>query len=176
MDDLKFPIGQYIPIKQPDDETLYAWVNVIKLFPKRIIELTVNLKPNELQWQYRPGGWTIKQLVHHCADSHINSLIRFKLALTEDKPEIRPYFENRWAELPDSLEDNIKPSLDLIRTLHRKWVILLKNLTSEQLELEFIHPEHGTSFNLAETIGNYAWHCQHHLAHIELALNSKGKC
>ena len=175
MNELKFPIGPYTANKNPDENTLSIWLKVIELFPQNIIALTTNLNPEELNWRYRPEGWTIKQLVHHCADSHLNSIIRFKLALTEDMPKVRPYYEDRWAELPDALDDNIEPSLDLIKALHHKWLILLKSLTKEQLKKEFVHPEHGATFNLAETIGNYAWHCRHHLAHIELAIEAKGK-
>jgi len=105
----------------------------------------------------------------------MNSFIRFKLALTEDTPTIRPYFEDKWAELNDSISDEILDSLLLLKGLHAKWVHLLKQLTDQELRLQFSHPEHGTKFTLQETIGNYAWHCNHHLAHIELRLESKGK-
>lgn len=175
MKELKYPIGQYEPNKYPNESLLASWISEITGFPKEITKLTINLTPEQLTWCYRPDGWSIKQLVHHCADSHLNSIIRFKLALTEEKPEIRPYYEDRWAKLPDSRDDNIKPSLALITALHHKWVIILENLTAEQLKLEYIHPEHGSVFNLAETIGSYAWHCRHHLAHINLALEFKGK-
>ena len=105
----------------------------------------------------------------------MNSFIRFKLALTEDMPIIKPYYEDRWAELIDSKDDDISYSLNLLSGLHKKWIILLKSLTDKQMRLEFIHPEHGEKFNLAETIGNYAWHCNHHLAHIKNAIDSNGK-
>ena len=175
MDELRYPVGTYEPVMDPDKATLNAWISEIKLFPKHIIELTSELSNEELQWRYRPGGWNIKQLVHHCADSHLNSIIRFKLALTEDSPEIRPYYEDRWAELADANDDNIRPSLDLIRALHRKWVMMLKSLSEEQLGRQFVHPEYGKKYSLAETIGNYAWHCRHHLAHIKLALQDRGQ-
>ena len=174
MNPLKYPVGQYEPNKNSDDQLLAEWIHEIESFPSKITALTTNLSREELAWKYRPGGWSIKQLVHHCADSHLNSIIRFKLALTEELPEIRPYYEDRWAELPDSLDDDIGPSLDLIHALHGKWVILLKSLTDTDLKKQFVHPEHGATFNLAETIGNYAWHCRHHLAHIKLALESNG--
>ena len=104
----------------------------------------------------------------------MNSIIRFKLALTEDSPAIRPYFEDRWAMLPDSLDADISYTLMLLKGLHKKWGILLRSLTEKQLQREFIHPEHGTKFNLAENIGMYAWHCNHHLAHINNLKERKG--
>jgi hypothetical protein len=172
---LKFPIGEYVPNKNPNKDLINEWISDIETFPNQIKNLTANLSTEKLNWSYRPNGWNIKQVVHHCSDSHINSFIRFKLALTEDKPTIKPYFEDRWAELTDSQDNNIEHSLQLINGLHKKWVILLKSLTDEELKLEFIHPEHGKKFNLAETIGVYSWHCKHHLAHIKNAIESEGK-
>ena len=134
--------------------------------------LVKDLSPLELDYIYRPGGWTIKQVVHHCADSHMNSLIRFKLALTEDLPTIKPYFEERWAELAD-YHNPISDSLIILQGVHNRWVTLLKSLDQEQLKRDFIHPEHQKRFTLKETMALYAWHCQHHLAHIEQALEFK---
>jgi len=142
--------------------------------PKSIVSVTNNLSEIELNYKYRPDGWTIKQVVHHCADSHINSIIRFKLALTEDTPTIRPYFEDRFAELNDYRE-TIDTSVSILNGVHKKLGILLKNLSKEDLKREFVHPEHGKHFSVEETIGVYAWHSNHHLAHIKKALNSKGK-
>ena len=136
--------------------------------------MTKNLSEAELNYKYRPEGWTIKQVVHHCAASQINSLIRFKLALTEDKPSIRPCFEDRFAELID-YEEPINGSLSVLTGVHKKLVVLLKNLDQDDLKREFIHPEHGKPFSLEETIGVYAWHRNHHLAHIKQALNFKEK-
>ena len=171
---LKFPVGQYIPIRQPDKALLDQWIAIIEHFPEALEKLTAGKPAEHLNWKYRPDGWTVKQVVHHCADSHMNSMIRFKLALTEETPTIRPYFEDRWAELADGLTTDISASMQLLKGLHQKWALLLKRLADEDLELEFVHPEHGTKFNLAETIGMYAWHCKHHLAHVENGLNSGG--
>ena len=172
---LKFPIGEYIPNKSPNSDLITKWISEIEDFPAKIENLTHNIPIEKLNWRYRPGGWSLKQVVHHCSDSHMNSFIRFKLALTEDMPIIKPYYEDRWAELTDSKDDDISYSLNLLSGLHKKWIILLKSLTDKQMRLEFIHPEHGEKFNLAETIGNYAWHCNHHLAHIKNAIDSNGK-
>ena len=172
---LKFPIGEYLPNKSPSSDLIKKWISEIEDFPARVEDLTAHESVEKLNWRYRPGGWKVKQVIHHCSDSHMNSFIRFKLALTEDKPIIKPYYEDRWAELIDSKDDDISYSLNLLSGLHKKWVILLKSLTDKQMRLEFIHPEHGEKFNLAETIGNYAWHCNHHLAHIKNAIDSNGK-
>ena len=172
---LKFPIGEYKPNKKPNPDLLNRWINEIEEFPSKLEEITKNISVEELNWNYRPNGWTVKQVIHHCADSHMNSIIRFKLALTEDIPVIRPYFEDRWADLMDYQDNDIIASMTLIKGLHKKWVVLLKALTKDQLDYEFTHPAHGERMNLAETIGNYAWHCNHHLAHIKNGIESDGK-
>lgn len=173
LEKLKYPIGTYAPEKNPSQQQLKIWLDDLETFPASVEKLVDALDNEMLNWRYRPDGWTIKQVVHHCADSHMNSIIRFKLALTEDKPTIRPYFEDRWALLPDSQENDLTPSLQILKAVHFKLVLLLKTLTNEQLQREFIHPEHGKIFNVAETIGNYAWHSNHHLAHIKQALQFK---
>lgn len=174
LEKLKFPIGVFNAPKSIDKSIIEQWITSIDAFPNRVEALTKNLNVKQLNWKYRPKGWSIKQVVHHCADSHMNSLIRFKLALTEDSPNIRPYWEDRWAELPDSLDDNLDSSLLLLKGLHQKWVFLLKQLSTQDLEREFVHPEHGKRFSLKENIGVYAWHCKHHLAHIEQAIRASG--
>lgn len=172
---LRFPIGKYIPNKTPEKQLIKKWINDIYAFPNCLIEITKDLNIQQLSWKYRPNGWKIKQVVHHCADSHMNAFIRFKLAITENTPIIKPYYESEWAELTDSLDDDIKNSINIITSLHRKWVTLLNSLNSEQLLREFVHPEHGETFNLNETIGNYAWHSNHHLEHIKLGIKFAGR-
>ncbi len=175
MEKLKYPIGKYIPVKNPTPQLLTQWRDEIEQFPLQLDLITNKLSKKELNWPYRPEGWKIKQVVHHCADSHMNAYIRFKLTLTEDNPSIKPYAENLWAKLADSLDDNIDDSMMLIKALHNKWGLLMRNLSDDQLQLEFFHPENGVKSNLAETIGNYAWHSNHHLAHIKNALTFKGR-
>ena len=170
IEQLKFPIGKFEKPAIIDKKTIEGWIQAIESFPGELDSFTQNLTVKELNRRYRPNGWSIKQVVHHCADSHMNSFIRFKLTLTEDLPAIRPYFEDRWAVLSDGLEDDIADSINLLKALHRKWVKLLKNLTEEDLKSAFIHPESGKRFSLAENIGIYAWHSNHHLAHIKQAL------
>jgi len=171
---LKFPIGEFKCPEKISNTNIIQWISDIESFPTTIKQLTNELSPAQLNWKYRPEGWTIKQLVHHCADSHINAISRFKIALTEDSPIIRPYYEDRWANLPDALEDDISNSLLLLEGLHSRWSILLRSLSAQQLKLTFIHPEHNKKFSVEENIGNYAWHCNHHLAHIKLAIEAKG--
>lgn len=172
---LKFPIGQYSSNRDPSTDELEKWIMQIDAFPAIIYNLVQDLNPAQLKWKYRPDGWMIKQVVHHCADSHMNAYIRFKLALTEDAPVIRPYFEDKWADLPDSTTDNMIDSLSIIKAIHGKWAHLLRSMSSTDLHRIFVHPEHGQSFTLFESIGNYAWHCNHHLGHIKNALASKEK-
>jgi len=166
VDNLKFPIGKHIapPVLTP--ELLNSYIQDIESFPQRLKQEVQGLNDQQLDTLYRPDGWSIRQVVHHCADSHMNSLIRFKLALTEDQPTIKPYYEERWAELADSKTLDILPSLLLLEGLHQRWTVLLKSLTKEELSRTFIHPEHGKKFRLDENLGVYAWHCNHHLAHI----------
>ncbi len=173
-DPLKYPVGPYRAITEPEPEQIDAGMITIQKFPLHIRQAVSGLSPEQLIWRYRPKGWMIKQVVHHCADSHMNALIRFKLALTETQSVIRPYLEHKWAQLTDSIENDISASLQLIESVHQKWHLLLKNLTANQLELTYFHPEHGRTFTLKETIGQYAWHCEHHLGHVEHAKVAAG--
>jgi len=175
LDNLRFLYRKYSRPARIDSGQIDEWIKVIEKFPANVEQRLRALDKNQLAWIYRPDGWSIAQLVHHCSDSHINSWVRFRLALTEDNPSIRPYFEDRWANLPDSLELDVADSLALLKSLHKKWSSMLRGLTSEQLVRTYVHPEHGQSFTVHETIGNYAWHCAHHLAHIDLAIESKGE-
>ena len=172
MEHLKFPIGQYIKPESITQREIEEWIGDIASFPSRLRALVSHLNKDQLALTYRPEGWMIKQVVHHCADSHMNSFIRFKLALTEDEPTIRPYYEDRWAELSDGLSDDLRDSLQLIEALHSKWAKLLSGLNEAQQQRILIHPEHGEQFTLAQFMAFYAWHCNHHLAHIELALSN----
>jgi len=175
IENLKYPIGKFIAPEEYTLNILKGWIEEIESFPEKVVELTQTLTQAQLNWIYRPEGWSIKQVVHHCADSHMNSFIRFKLALTESTPTIRPYHEDKWAELSDSLVTDLTDSILLLKGLHAKWGFLLRQLTTSDLLLKYVHPEHGQTFTLQETIGSYAWHCQHHLAHIVVALDNEGK-
>lgn len=167
LDQLKFPIGHFKKPETIDHETTTAWIDDIAVLPEKLNRLTQNMSKEQLETAYRPGGWTVQQVVHHLADSHMNSFIRFKLALTENTPTIRPYFENRWAEQVDYLDTPIALSISLLTALHARWVILLRSLSEGDLNKTFIHPESNHTFSLKENIGIYAWHGNHHLAHIQ---------
>lgn len=168
LEELKFPIGKFVKPESVNKEIIDSAISEIENFPKLVKDQTQNLSEQDLQLRYRPDGWTISQVVHHCADSHINSYMRFKLALTENVPSIKPYEESLWAELPDN---QLSPlvSLQLLEALHARWVYLLKTLSEEDLNKEFIHPEQSAKVSLKENIMIYSWHCQHHLAHIRQA-------
>ncbi len=170
-EELKYPIGKF---EKPDEITkdiLSKWISEISTFPARLISETSRLTDAHLNTKYRSGGWTIRQVVHHCADSHMNALIRLKLALTEDSPMVKPYDEGRWAELSDTKILQIEPSLKMIDGIHARWTDLLNSLTNEQFKRIFMHPEHGKKFSIEENTGLYAWHGNHHLAHIQGAIS-----
>lgn len=172
---LKFPIGEFEAPNPIEKSHLETWIHDIAYFPNRLSEAVNELDEDILAWRYRPKGWSIKQLVHHCADSHINAYVRFKLGLTEINPTIKPYFEDRWAELKDTYEADISVSLKILEGIHHRWAILLESMTTLDFESTFVHPEHGQQFTLAESTGMYAWHSNHHLAHVQRAIDSRGK-
>jgi uncharacterized damage-inducible protein DinB len=169
---LKYPIGKFQKPAFVDRIQIENWINTIEAFPNRLKDEVTHLGDSELEKRYRPGGWTIRQVVNHCADSHMNSFIRFKLALTEEIPTIKPYLENLWAELPDSKNYNIESSLKILEGVHERWVYLLKSLTDKELSREFLHPETGELILIKTSLGAYAWHGEHHLAHIVKAKRS----
>ena len=168
MTDLRYPIGQFQFPEVVTAQQVKEWIEDIRLLPRQLAEELSGASEQALAKTYRENGWTVTQLVHHIADSHMNSYIRFKLALTEDVPTIKPYNEAEWAQLPDS-ELPVATSYKLIASLHERWVYLLKSLTEEQLQRAFNHPDSGLT-TLGQAIGLYAWHGKHHLAHIQNAL------
>lgn len=173
LENLKYPIGRFIYSNNISQEEVLKNIEIIELFPENLYHEVNNLDEAQLNTPYRPGGWTVKQVVHHCSDSHINSIIRFKLALTEDNPVIKPYKEDKWTELADS-KLPIDVSLKLLKALHHKWVVLLRSLTKEDLNKSFIHPEKNNEIKLDQAISMYAWHSNHHLAHIKQLKKAKG--
>ncbi|MBT8259283.1 MAG: putative metal-dependent hydrolase [Bacteroidia bacterium] len=167
---LRFPIGQFSLPKQITNDLLAKQINTLDAFPAKLKSLVSHLSDDQLDTAYRSDGWTIRQVIHHVADSHAHSYIRFKWALTEDKPVIKYYYEDRWAELPDGKDGSIDASLMLLTAIHSKLVTLLKGMTEEEFNREFIHPEHNKTVKLKENVCIYAWHCNHHYAHIENCL------
>lgn len=164
---IQYPIGEYTDPKTISDQDVDVFINTLKEFPGKLKNLVENLNDHQLDTPYRESGWTIRQLVNHLADSHLNSYIRFKLALTEDNPTIKPYNEKKWAELQDSFTIEIKPALTILKGLHKRWVYELRALTNRELESTFFHPEENRKISLRQSLAYYAWHCEHHLAHIK---------
>ena len=170
--DLRYPIGRFSPGDPVTQDHVATWIDDIAVLPADLRRTVSALTDDQLETPYRPDGWTVRQVVHHLPDSHMNCLVRFKWALTEDRPLIKAYDEKGWAVLPDS-RGPIACSLDLLDALHRRWVSLLRRLSWIQLQREFVHPESGPA-TLAVTVGSYAWHGRHHLAHIERLIEREG--
>jgi uncharacterized damage-inducible protein DinB len=163
-EDLRYPIGRFRPPADNSSEVRAAHIETLLLLSERLCTAVAGLSNAQLDTPYRDGGWTVRQVVHHLADSHANSFIRFKLALTEDWPTIKPYDEAAWARLPDS-NLPIDGSLVFIDALHVRFVSLLKAMTEEDFQKGFVHPERGR-MNLANNLAIYDWHSRHHVAHI----------
>ena len=175
LEKLKYPIGKFTKPDHITETLIREWIEEIELMPSRLKTLTEKLTAKELAWRYRPGGWTIQHVVHHMADSHMNSLIRFKLALTEDNPIIKPYLEDHWANLPDSTGVAIQESIKILEGIHARWTHLLRSMDMDDFKKTFIHPERGRQIALGENLALYAWHSNHHLAHIRQALSHHGE-
>lgn len=173
MEDLRYPIGRYAPPPEITPDVRAGWIEALALAPAALRAAVADLAEHQLDTPYRPDGWSVRQVVHHVPDSHLNAYTRYKLALTEDAPTIKPYDEARWAELPDS-EGPIGPSLDLLDALHRRWVSLLGAMTEADWARTFVHPEHGRPLRLDWTLGLYAWHGRHHTAHVTALRRREG--
>ncbi|AWX43450.1 Putative metal-dependent hydrolase [Flagellimonas maritima] len=174
LEKLRYPIGKYIIPESITEKQLEEWITILENLPQRLTAMVTSLSDGQLETPYRPGGWTVRQLIHHISDSHHHSYIRFKWALTEDKPIIKPYFEKEWAELFDAKSAPIQMSLDHLKAVHAKLVYLLKGLTKENLQRKFIHPDGNTETTLEENVGRYAWHGSHHSAHIKNLIDKEG--
>ncbi len=162
--DLRYPIGEFDAGVEVTPELRKELIRIIADLPQKISEAVEGLSEEQLEMPYRPEGWTVRQTVHHIADSHINSLCRFKLAMTEENPTIRPYFEDRWAELADSRLP-IDISLKLLEAVHLRWSALLDSMTDEDFKRPLIHPDSG-EWTIEKFLALYAWHSRHHTAHI----------
>lgn len=166
LEKLKYPIGKFEVPKKYTPEYISAKIEEISTFPERLKQETIHLTDEQLDTPYRTGGWTVRQVIHHCAESHMNCYIRIKWALTENNPIIKAYDETLWSELPDSLKMPIQPTLTLLEGLHFRLAYIMKNLSESDLEKSFIHPENNSEYRIKQIIGTYAWHGNHHLAHI----------
>jgi DinB superfamily len=163
--DLRYPIGKFEAVTSLTPDQRRQCVDAIAEAPARLSAAVAGLTPAQLDTPYRPGGWTVRQLVHHIADSHMNALIRFKLTLTEDEPTVKTYEESRWAELADAKTPPIAPSLLLLENLHQRWVLLLRSFGPADWPRKFRHPEWGPA-TMDFLLAQYAWHGKHHVAHI----------
>ncbi|RAJ99972.1 DinB family protein [Larkinella arboricola] len=172
-ENLQYPIGRFQAAASYPFEQTKEHLAAIAIFPHNLTELVGKWGDDRLDTPYRPGGWTVRQLVHHVADSHMNAYIRTKLALTEDVPTIKPYDQNTWSQLPDySL--SVAPSLVILSNMHQRWVTVLDALSEEQLQRPYFHPENQQRVSLAEVLAHYAWHGEHHYQHIyQLALRNQ---
>jgi hypothetical protein len=166
LEKLKYPIGKFEAPKEYTSEYISDCIKTIESFPKKLKAETIHLNNEQLDTPYRPNGWTVRQVIHHCAESHMNCFIRIKWALTENNPVIKAYDETLWAELPDDLSMPIEPTLSLLEGLHFRLAYIMKNLSQSDLEKSFIHPENNSEYRLKHIIGTYSWHSKHHLAHI----------
>jgi hypothetical protein len=165
-EDLRFPIGQFSRPASSMAGIRAAHIQTLRLLPERLKAAVDGLNDTQLDTPYRDDGWTVRQVVHHVADSHANSYVRCKLALTEDWPTIKPYDEAAWAELSDARWLPVGVSLDLIGALHARWVALLESLPEEDFHRGYVHPASGGRQNLAQVLALYDWHSRHHTAHI----------
>lgn len=163
--DPRYPIGRFHAPESSGPEDRAAQIETLRRLPERLRAAVNGLDENQLDTPYRDGGWTVRQLVHHIADSHANSYVRFKLALTEDWPTIKPYDEAAWAELPDCRTLPVETSLQWIEAMHSRWVAMLDSMTGADFERGFHHPESGRQ-KLARSLALYDWHSRHHTAHI----------
>jgi len=163
--DLQYPVGKFQWEGAITDEQRKQLINQIEQAPAQLRQAVARLTQEQLDTPYRPGGWTVRQVVHHLADSHMNAYIRFRLALTEDEPTIKPYAQERWAALTDARTAPTELSLSLLESLHRRLVLLAQSLRAEDFARTFRHPEMGV-VTLDRLLGMYAWHGRHHIAHI----------
>jgi|SRR5580698_967844 uncharacterized damage-inducible protein DinB len=163
--DLRYPIGRFTPPIQSNPDIRSRQIETLRELPQRLHGAVEGLSDDQLETPYREGGWTVRQLIHHVADSHANSYVRFKLALTEEWPTIKLYDEAAWALLADSKATPVDVSLSLITALHTRWVALLESLTDADFHRGYNHPESGRQ-NLATALALYDWHSRHHTAHI----------
>lgn len=165
-----YPIGKFKAPTEFTDEIITKLIQDIRILPDHLKAVSKKInKKKKLQYSYRDGGWSIEQIIHHIADSHMNAFIRFKLALTENNPTIKPYDENLWAETAD-IQLPVKVSIKLLKALHTKWTVLLENMDKNDFKRTYYHPGYNTTSTMQQVLALYAWHGKHHVAQIEVAL------
>ena len=174
LDQLRYPVGKFSDPVSFSPIEIKQWIDTLEQFPTNMRKAVTGLNDQQLDTPYRDGGWTIRQVVHHTADSHLNCYIRVKLALTEDNPTIRPYLEAKWAEIPEAKSAPVEISLNILEAIHYRMNLMLRNLTVDDLDRTFYHPENKTTRPLKTILALYAWHSRHHLAHITELKKRKG--
>lgn len=173
-DSLRYPLGKFSAPNQVSEDERQQYIVDIAHLPQQVAKAVDGLINAQLDTPYRDEGWTVRQVVHHLPDSHLNAYMRFRLALTEDNPTILPYREDQWAELSDARKARIEPSLQLLEALHQRWVMLLQSLTDEDFARTYVHPEQEKPVRLDIALANYVWHGKHHLAHVTTLKERKG--
>ena len=173
MEILRFPIGRFEEDPQPSRSKHKGWIDQIGRVPGELRALVQDLSERQLDTPYRPEGWTVRQVVHHLADSHLNAYVRTKLALTEREPTIKPYDQASWAELPDASTAPIESSMSLLEALHARWVSALRAMDGEAFKRTLIHPEQGL-ITVSRIVQSYAWHGRHHIAHLNTLRDRMG--
>lgn len=173
LEKLKYPIGEFkaVSLNESDYPVL---IEQLAVLPGKVRAAVAGLNDQQLDTPYREGGWTLRQVVHHLPDSHMNAYIRFKLSITEDNPTIRPYREDLWAECEEAKHYPLDDSLDLLDALHRRWVAFLRTLSPQDLHRTYYHPANGKEYILGTVLSLYVWHGKHHLAHITETIKSRG--
>ena len=174
MNDLKYPLGTFDPIDTQWNLKSAENIAYLAQYPSLVVQAISNLTDEQMQTPYRPGGWTVTQLVHHIADSHMNAYIRFKLSLTELDPTIKPYEEAEWAKLPDSNLELIESAVHILRAIHTKWTVMMRAMTESDWAKRYYHPADSIYVDLATACKMYHWHSAHHLAHITRLIDRKG--
>ena len=174
LEKFRYPIGRFDANQDLNEANFAIWMEVIADFPNQIEKVVSDLSVEQLSTPYRPGGWTVAQLVHHVADSHLNSYIRFKWTMTEDSPAIKAYDQREWAKLADATSTDLSSSILILRGIHARWATLLHSLSIEDFQRELSHPDWDRNLTLGLMLSLYAWHCNHHLAHITELIKREG--
>lgn len=174
MTDPRYPLGHFIFEAPSTAGQRAGWIDRVAAAPARLRATVAGLDDEQLETPYREGGWTVRQVAHHLPDSHLNAYVRFRLAMTEDEPAIRPYDEARWARLHDARTAPVEVSLRLLEALHERWVGLLRSLGAEDFRRGLVHPEHPAGLTLEKMLALYAWHGEHHVAQIEHLRERRG--
>ena len=170
----RYPIGRFDANQELTESNFSAWTEVIENFPLQIERVVANFSEEQLNTPYRPGGWTVAQLVNHVADSHLNSYIRFKWTMTEDTPAIKAYDQREWAKLADAKSTDLSASFLILRGVHARWTTLLRSLNPDDFNKELSHPDWERNLTLGLMLSLYAWHCEHHLSHITKLIEREG--